>query len=485
MANILIIDDDTCMCNVLKQLIVRMGHCAKTKNSIDEGLIEARNNPYDVIFLDVNLPDGNGIDIISTLRETESAPEVIIITGFGDVDSAELAIRYGAWDYIQKTTSPREIVLPLKRIIQYREDLEKKPENTVALTLNGIIGNSPSIKACYDLLAKAASSTANVLITGDTGTGKELFSRAIHENSRQRNNRFVVVDCAALPETLVESVLFGHTKGAFTGADTIQEGLVKQADQGTLFLDEIGELPLPIQKVFLRALQEHCFRPVGGKHEVKSDFRLIAATNRNLEEMARAGLFRKDLLYRLKALQIHLPPLAARKEDIIDMAMFYTKKLCDQYGIGIKGFSPEFETCLKRYTWPGNVRELINTLQSVLSISINDHTLLPIHLPIHIRIKSTQLSLPKGNNGNGKSRKTKASSGLKPASFRETMKMAEEKYLRELITLTNGNIKASCEISNLSRSRLYGLMKEHRISPKHPSSMPRIDNIPLQTKATV
>ena len=464
MANILIIDDDANMCNVLKQFVVRMGHHVVTKNTIDNGLIEARTHSYDVVFLDVNLPDGNGIEVISNIRETAAAPEVIIITGFGDADSAEMAIRYGAWDYIQKTTSPQEIVLPLKRIIQYREGLKKNPKNAVALKLNGVVGNSPNIKNCYDLVAQAASNTANVLITGDTGTGKELFSKAIHENSSRRNERFVVVDCASLPETLVESVLFGHVKGAFTGADSIQEGLVKQADHGTLFLDEIGELSLSIQKVFLRALQERCFRPVGGKHEIRSDFRLITATNRNLEEMVRAGLFREDLLYRLQALHIHLPRLCDRKEDIIDIAMFYTKKLCDQYGIGTKGFSPEFESCLKKYTWQGNVRELINTLQSVLSVSLNDHTLLPIHLPIHIRIKSTQLSLP--NGGNGKGRHIQNKGKFIPASFRETMKMAEEKYLRELIDLTRGNIKASCEISNLSRSRLYGLMKEHSISPR-------------------
>ena len=463
MANILIIDDDTSMCNVLKQYVVRMGHIVATKNTIDDGLMEARTNPYDVVFLDVNLPDGNGIEVIATIRETISAPEVIIITGFGDADSAEMAIRYGAWDYIQKTTSPQEILLPLKRIIHYREGLKKNPKNAVALKLNGIVGNSPNIKACYDLVAQAACNPANVLITGDTGTGKELFSRAIHENSSRRNNRFVVVDCASLPETLVESVLFGHVKGAFTGADSIQEGLVKQADHGTLFLDEIGELSLSIQKVFLRALQERCFRPVGGKNEIRSEFRLITATNRNLDEMVKAGLFREDLLYRLKALHINIPALSERKEDIIDIAIFYTKKLCDQYGIGIKGFSPEFEVCLKRYTWPGNVRELINTLQSVLSASLNDHTLLPIHLPIHIRIKATQLSLPNGNNGNGKNNKKE---NLIPTSFRETMKMAEEKYLRELISLTKGNIKVSCEISSLSRSRLYGLMKEHSISPR-------------------
>jgi two-component system NtrC family response regulator len=467
MACVLIIDDDTRMCRVLEKLICRMGHRAFSTHTLEQGLAEIREKETDVVFLDVNLPDGNGIDVISEIRKPPSAPEVIIITGFGDGKGAEMALRYGAWDYIEKTVSPEEITLPLKRILQYRDGVKKNRSNPVALKLNEIVGKSASIKNCYDLVARASSNTANVLITGDTGTGKELFSRAIHENSPRCNNRFVVVDCAALPETLVESVLFGHVKGAFTGADTIQEGLVKQADHGTLFLDEIGELSLNIQKAFLRALQEKSFRPVGSKNELYSDFRLIAATNRNLDEMVKAGLFREDLLFRLKALEILLPPLSSRREDIIDIALFHTKKFCNQYGIGIKGFSPEFEACLLTYDWPGNVRELINTIQSSLSSSLNDPALLAIHLPLHIRIKSTQAKLtlradyhpvlPESNA---------AANPVQPVSFREAMKVAEKNYLTQILSVTRGNIMKSCGISNLSRSRLYGLMKEHRISPR-------------------
>ncbi|MBA3031207.1 MAG: sigma-54-dependent Fis family transcriptional regulator [Desulfobacteraceae bacterium] len=465
MACVLIIDDDTRMCRVLEKLICRMGHTAISTNTIHDGLAEIHGNQIDVVFLDVNLPDGNGIDVISEIRESNSAPEVIIITGFGDGQGAEMALRYGAWDYIQKTVSPEEITLPLKRILQYREGLKKNRANPVALKMNEIVGKSTSIKNCYDLVAQAASNTANVLITGDTGTGKELFSKAIHENSARRDNRFVVVDCAALPETLVESVLFGHVKGAFTGADAIQEGLVKQADYGTLFLDEIGELSLSIQKAFLRALQEKCFRPVGSKNEIHSDFRLISATNRNLDEMAKAGSFREDLLFRLKTLHIPLPSLGSRTEDIIDIALFHTKKFCSQSRVGIKGFSPEFEVCLLHYDWPGNVRELINSIQSALSASLNDPVLLPIHLPLHIRIKSTQAKL---NPPNGDS----ANHGLdiisqpQPTSFRETMKIAEKNYLKQVLSTTNGNITKCCDISNLSRSRLYGLMKEHQITSR-------------------
>ncbi len=212
------------------------------------------------------------------MKSTPSSPEIIVITGLGHPDEAELAITSGAWDYLEKPASFDAIKLPLLRALEYRS--ERTPGNmAAALKRNGIIGDSEKITACLELVAQAAESDANVLITGETGTGKELFAKVIHANSRRAQKSFVVVDCTALPETLVESVLFGHARGAFTGAETSEEGLIKQADGGTLFLDEIGELPSTIQKKFLRVVQEHRFRPVGGRREITSDFRLMAATN--------------------------------------------------------------------------------------------------------------------------------------------------------------------------------------------------------------
>jgi two-component system NtrC family response regulator len=219
------------------------------------------------------------------------------------------------------------MTLPLIRAIQYQEE-KKAGKTKVALKREGIIGNSLQMKGCFDLLAKAANSITNVLITGETGTGKELFASAIHENSSRANNNFVVVDCTVLPETLVESMLFGYKKGAFTGADRANEGLIIQADGGTLFLDEVGELPLNVQKAFLRVIDEHSFRPLSCKREIKSDFRLVSATNRNLEEMVRRGKFRKDLLFRIRSLVIEPPPLREHTEDIKELAMHYTAKLC-------------------------------------------------------------------------------------------------------------------------------------------------------------
>jgi two-component system NtrC family response regulator len=294
MAKILIIDDDELFCELLSSAFKDDGHEVDCAYGLNSGLHLVSQRSFDVVFLDVRLPDGNGLDKLSEIRDAASGPEVIILTGAGTAGGAELAIKSGAWDYIQKPSSISVMTLPLIRALQYREEkLKKKP--SAILKMEGIIGGSSRMKACHDLVSEASSCDANVLITGETGTGKELFAKAIHENSPRASRNFVIVDCASLTPSLTESTLFGYEKGAYTGADYRRDGLIKQANGGTLFLDEIGELPLSIQKSFLRVLQEHRFRSLGGGKEIESDFRLIAATNRNLDQMVREGLFREDL----------------------------------------------------------------------------------------------------------------------------------------------------------------------------------------------
>jgi two-component system NtrC family response regulator len=466
MADILIIDDDKLVSESITNLVQRMGHSASSSPTLTEGLQQTQVKPWDIVFLDVRLPDGNGLDVIPQIRAIPSAPEIIILTGYGDADGAELAIKNGAWDYIEKPASRQSITLPLLRALEYRR--EKKSERpTVALKRQDIVGNSQKLLSALDLLAQAASGDVNVLITGETGTGKELFARALHRNSLRANRNFVVVDCAALPETLVESVLFGHKKGAYTGASESEDGLIKQADRGTLFLDEIGELPLPIQKSFLRVLQERRFRPVGGSHEITSDFRLVAATNRDLEAMAGKGRFRQDLLFRLRTMVIELPPLRECLEDLKELTVYYTNQLCDRWNIESKGFSPELFDVLKRYPWPGNVRELIQALEKALLSARDDPILYPQHLPDHIRIqitrdvlqKKTPTSLPSESEPAGRGQIPNLETVRDAAVFE-----AERKYLRELMARTGGNIGEACRISGLSRSRLYTLLKKYRPS---------------------
>ena len=468
MANILIIDDDPLIGDTISHLVKRMGHTSAYASTLQEGLASVCSHPFDMVFLDVRLPDGNGLEELPRVQAAPSLPEVIIMTGFGDPDGAGLAIRHGAWDYLQKPANLDALTLTLSRALQYREE-KRAQKDLTSLKRDGIIGNSSKIRACLDLVSQVANSEANVLITGETGTGKELFALAIHKNSRRGGKNFVVVDCAALPENLVESILFGHEKGAFTGADRARDGLVLQANGGTLFLDEVGELPLSMQRSFLRVLQERQFRPVGGKTEVKSDFRLLAASNRDLDEMVRQNQFREDLLFRLRSFSVELPPLRERKEDIPELLVFYAKELCERFGIEPKEFSPEFLDLLSEYPWPGNIRELINALERTLISARYERVLFPKHLPTHIRVQLVRSSL--GEKGPEESPKEPTSSQAFPPiqEVRErALEETEKKYMRELLSFTKGNIPEACRISGLSRSRLYLLLKKYNLSKSFP-----------------
>ena len=464
MASILIIDDDDIFSEMLSEMVVRLGHDVGTAATLKEGLSAISKKPYDVVFLDIHLPDGNGLVELAGFREAASKPEVIIITGFGDSSGAELALKSDVWDYISKPSSLKEMQLTLVRSLAYREEKKLKMP-PVALKTEGIIGQSPQIKTCLNLVAQSAQSDANVHITGDTGTGKEIFAMAIHNNSKRANKNFVVVDCASLPETLVESILFGHEKGAFTGADKVRDGLVKQAHGGTLFLDEIGELPPMVQKSFLRVLQERRFRPLGSDKEIESDFRLVSATNKDLGKMVKEGAFREDLLFRIRTLTIDLPTLKDRPSDIKELLIHYTTKLCERYGTGVKGFAPEFVDALVAYEWPGNVREFIGTLEKAISGALFEPTLYPKHLPIDIRIKLKQAELDKNGSGTAAVQIPIGAKNLSTLrDFREeSIEEAEKAYLANLLVTTKGNIKEICRIADLSRPRLYALMKKYNL----------------------
>jgi two-component system NtrC family response regulator len=347
-----------------------------------------------------------------------------------------------------------------------------------SLKRDGIIGNSGVILDCLDRVAHCATQNLNVLISGETGTGKELFARTIHDNSKRSNKPFIVVDCAALPENIVESILFGHEKGAFTGADSARPGLVKAADGGTLFLDEIGELPLSVQKAFLRVLQERRFRPVGSTQEVSSDFRLISATNRNLKTMVKAGTFREDLLYRLKTTHIELPALRDRKEDIPDLVNFFVRDACHQ--TDRKNVAVVFDVVdiLKSYDWPGNVRELKSTIEQAVVSQGQSDVLYPIALPDRLRVKHIRSKWTGDKSGGHFVADTvqtpirlhwtppQSSEEIRPfKEVRNTItEQIEKDYLSHLVNLLGGNFKRISEYSGLGRSRLYNLFSKHEIS---------------------
>lgn len=462
MGKVFIIDDDAVFCDMLSRTVERLGHSTGFAHTLKEGLRQVREGDYDVVFLDVRMPDGTGLDALPDIRSAPSGPEVIIITGLGDPDGAELAIKNGAWDYIEKPFSTDEMLLPLMRALQYREE-KKSRKRPLVLKRDRLVGQSPQIQACLDLLAQAAVSQANVLITGETGTGKELFARTMHENSVRSEKPFVVVDCSALPETLAESLLFGHVKGAFTSADQAREGLVKQAHGGTLFMDEVGELPLTTQKTFLRVLEERRFRPLGAKNEMESDFRLAAATNRDLDEMVRKGEFREDLLFRLRTICLEIPPLRSRRGDLQVLTTFYLTGLCRRYNMATKGVSPEFFDVLESYSWPGNVRELFHSLETAVTAAWNEPTLFSAHLPPNIRIGAARANIGRDSS---EASPDSESETVKPrlATLKEVRESVEKQYLKDLMTETAGRINLACQVSGLSRARLYELLKKHGVS---------------------
>jgi len=463
MAKILIVDDDQMLCEMLAYKLDDMGHGTVSRHLLSEGVQCANDLDFDLVLLDVGLPDGSGLTKIQELRSTASQPEIIVITGEGDLDGAETAIKTGAWDYIEKPLSTREIALNIQRALQYREEkLSQKP--ATLLKREKIVGSDPNLVESLELVAQAAGTDAGVLITGETGTGKELFARAIHENSDRCNHNFVVVDCAAMPETLVESELFGHYKGAFTGADASKDGLIKMANGGTLFLDEVGELPLSIQKAFLRVLQEKRYRPIGSRKERQSDFRLIAATHRNLEEMTRVDLFRRDLMFRLRSIEINLPPLKRRAGDVETLLNHFLSKLCKRYEMGMKTYSPVFLQAMETYQWPGNVRELENAIDSAICQALNQSVLYPMHLPKHIRVELARISLEHNISENID---PKIHLNAEEKHFPPLKKMIEETekaYLQDILHSTGGNVQKAARISGLSRTRFYARLKKYGIT---------------------
>jgi DNA-binding NtrC family response regulator len=463
MPKILIIDDDIQICKILSELATSMGHTPSTTNRVEDGLALALKQDFDLVLLDLEFPNGDGLQILPDLLKAPSNPEVIIITGTSGYRGAELAFKHGAWDYVEKPFILAEVSLPIERALQYRE---KKEADNIPITLDrfGIIGESSAIRSCLEDVARASTIQAAVLVTGETGTGKELFARAIHTNSKRASGPFTVLDCSALPLTLAESTLFGHEKGAFTGAEKKQDGVIRQANNGTLFLDEIGELSLDIQKLLLRVLQEHRIRPVGSVSEIDVDFRLVAATNRDIARMVKKKQFREDLYFRIRAIEVAIPPLRDRKEDIYEITTRKVDQLCRDYGIDTKGVSPEFMEVLVSQRWPGNVRELINALEFAIAMAQQDPILFPKHLPPEYRLvhlRSDPVDQPLQDD---RSRSTRMDSKDGFPTLTEYRTRFEKNYLRMLLRLVQGNRREACRLSGVSQARLYGLLKKYNLS---------------------
>jgi DNA-binding NtrC family response regulator len=370
MGRILIADDHDALRRGLARALTSAGHEVEEAPNGNQAIERLHEGHFDVVLSDLKMGGSDGLDVLRTTKTLHPSTAVILMTAFGSVHTAVEAMKIGAFDYVQKPFEIEEMEVKIEKALELRRmrhelDYLRHTQNDI-YDFDRIIGTSDPLKRVLGVVRKVAKSNTTVLIRGETGTGKELIAGAIHHNSHRAGRNFVKVNCAALPETLLESELFGHEKGAYTGADRQRIGRFEQADGGSLFLDEIGDMSAAIQAKILRVLQEHEFERLGGTRTQKVDVRLIAATHRDLSQMVASGQFREDLYYRLNVVSVEMPPLRERKEDIIALAMFFVKKFGAELKKKCDGLDPEAQKLLLRYNWPGNIRELENSIERAI-----------------------------------------------------------------------------------------------------------------------
>jgi two-component system response regulator PilR (NtrC family) len=369
---ILVIDDDLSIREVLEMLLSNLGHSVDLAENGEVGLGMAMANDYDLIVSDIRMPTLNGLEVLEKLRAENRQTTLILVSAYARDDTAVEAMRLGAYDFIPKPFRPGDLISAVDSALAHH-NVDKERQALADMVINnqrfsGLVGSSPAMLQVYDLIKRAALTSTSILITGESGTGKELVARAVHTNSNRADMNFVAINCGGMPEQLVESELFGYKKGAFTGAIADKQGLMATADGGTLFLDELAELTLPMQVKLLRVVQEKTFRPVGGNAEQMTDVRFIAATNKNLESEIIAGRFREDLYYRLNVINIRLPPLRERTEDIPLLAHYFLEKYSHQQNKDVRKLSTYALDILTRYHFPGNVRELENIIERSVAL---------------------------------------------------------------------------------------------------------------------
>jgi two-component system response regulator PilR (NtrC family) len=371
-ARILIVDDERSMRELLSIVLRREGYDVTTAENGRSALDVLERERVDLLVSDIRMPDMSGVDVLGAAKQIDQDIIGIVITAFASTDTAVEALRMGAYDYVTKPFAVDKLKIVVRNALERRqlhdENVQLKRALQSTHQFSSIVGRSPSMLSVFKLIETVAPTNSTILVTGESGTGKELVARAIHFNSLRRGHPFVAVNCGALPEALLESELFGHMKGAFTGAAASKKGLVEVADQGTIFLDEIGEMSPMMQVKLLRVLQERRFRRVGGVEELTADIRVIAATNRDLGRLVAEGRFREDLYYRINVIAVPLPPLRERLEDIALLANHFLAKYAEQMGKRLTGISGEAMACLQEYHWPGNVRELENVIERAAAL---------------------------------------------------------------------------------------------------------------------
>jgi DNA-binding NtrC family response regulator len=436
---ILVVEDDAEMLVLLERHLEREGYRVIAVNGGTLALGRLRTESFEVVLTDLKMPDVDGMEILRASREVQPEARVILMTAYASIDTAIQAIREGAYHYVAKPFRFEEISLVVSKAVEDRqlraENIRLQRELEGRYRFENLLGKSPAMQAVFALIQRVAGGESNVLITGETGTGKELVARAIHFNSRRAKHAFVPVNCAAIPEGLLESELFGHVKGAFTGAVAAQRGLFLEAAGGTLFMDEVAAMPLPLQAKVLRAVQEREVRPVGGGETCPLDIRLVAASNRDLKAMVTAGEFRDDLYYRLAVIPIHLPPLRERVEDIPLLAQAFLQKYAAGATRPVRGFSPQAMSRLLAHPWPGNVRELGNVVERGVSLCTRDE------------ISVEDLGLNMGPAG--------AEFTLKGLGPRPTLRELTRAYVAQILDEMRNDKEQTARVLGVSERTLY------------------------------
>jgi len=442
---VLVVDDDLEMCGLLSDVLKGEDFSVTAIHDSFEASKILKKEEFDVIVTDLKMKGLKGLDLLEEAKNVAPLTPVIIITAFGTIESAIKAMKMGAYDYITKPFQMDELVITVKKALENRllkkEIVRLKKEVESRYHFHQMIGKSPSMQKIYDLIERISDTSSNVLITGESGTGKELVAKAIHYNGTRKEGPFIAVNCAAIPETLLESELFGYKKGAFTDAKSDKKGLVFEANQGTLFLDEITEMPLTLQAKLLRVIEERELRPLGDTNSYLIDVRIISTSNRDIGSSIQQGRFREDLYYRLKVIDIEMPPLRERREDIPILVQHFINKFSKEQKKGISGVSEDALKILLNYSWPGNIRELENIIQRAITLSQHE-VILPEDLPASIIQKIDEKLFEKA------------------LEEKFTLDQLEKEYIKRVLIETGGNKSKAAERLGLDRKTLYRKLEE-------------------------
>jgi DNA-binding NtrC family response regulator len=443
---ILVVDDEWAMQEALRDWLKEDGYEVGLASSGEEAMVQAKQKNWEVILLDLKMPGMDGLEALKRLKEVNPEAEILMMTAYATVDTAVQAMKEGAFDYLVKPFDPDEVEMQIKKIIQHKdlvlENLLLRKTLEEKFHYDEIIGKSDAMQEIFGMISRVAPTDSTVLITGESGTGKELIAQAIHANSQRSYMPFIAISCGALPDTLLESELFGYEKGAFTGATHAKRGRFEMADGGTLFLDEIGDITLKTQVGLLRVLEQKEISRLGSEQTTKVDVRILAATNRDLKQAIQEKRFREDLYYRLNVISIHIPPLIERTEDIPLLVETFIRKCCAEMNKEEKKVAPSALKLLMEYDWPGNVRELENVIERALVIG-QAREILPDDLPFSRR-------------------------PLRPTELPKSLKLMEKIHIERILKENDWNISKAARELEIDRQTLYNKMQKYEINKKEP-----------------